>query len=82
MYHAKNKLLDSSMMKSFMISRSLTQDMEPEDDPGKSDVMPFPGEDAVMMVYDGCPPSRRHHMSNLSLKTPTCCSWEPGDKGV
>jgi hypothetical protein len=62
------------MMKNFMASRSLTQAKEPEEDPGGSDTTPFPGEDAVMKVYDGRPPLGRCHMSNLSPGTPTRCS--------
>jgi hypothetical protein len=45
------------MMKSFMISGSLTQDIKPEGNPGGGDAMPFPGKNEVMMVYDGHPPS-------------------------
>jgi hypothetical protein len=51
-YPVKQKLVNYSMMKSFMISGSLTRDMEPEENPSRSDVMPFPREDAVMIVYD------------------------------
>jgi hypothetical protein len=43
------------MMKNIMTSRSLTQGMELEEDPGGSDTMPFLEEDVVMMVYNGCP---------------------------
>jgi hypothetical protein len=38
-----------------MTSGSLTRDKEPEEHPGRRDMTPFPGEDAVMMVSDGCP---------------------------
>jgi hypothetical protein len=38
-----------------MVSRSLTRGMELDEDPGRSDTMPFPGEDAVMMVNDRHP---------------------------
>jgi hypothetical protein len=44
------------MMKNFMISGPLTRGMELDEDPSRSDMMPFPGEDAVTIVYDGCPP--------------------------
>jgi hypothetical protein len=54
-YPIKHKLKDYGMMKSFNISESLTRDIEPEDDPGRSDMMPFSMEDAVMTIYDGCP---------------------------
>jgi hypothetical protein len=43
------------MTKNFMISGSLTRGMELDEDPGGSDVMPFPGADTIMMIYDGCP---------------------------
>jgi hypothetical protein len=80
------KLMDCNMMKNFMTSRSLTRDKEPEEHPGGSDVMPFTREDAVMTVYDAAPdappPSRRHCMSNLSLRTPTHCSWGLGNTRV
>jgi hypothetical protein len=77
----KHKLRDCGMM-NFMVSGSLTWDMELEEDSGGRDMMPFHGEDAVMRVYDGRPPPRRHRMSNLSPETPTCCDWEPGGTGV
>jgi hypothetical protein len=40
------------MMKNFMISGFLTRDMKLNKDLGESDTMAFPGEDAIMMVYD------------------------------
>jgi hypothetical protein len=40
------------MMKNFMISGFLTRGMKLNKDLGESDTMAFPGEDAVMMVYD------------------------------
>jgi hypothetical protein len=54
-YHIKYNLKDSDMMKNFMTSGSLTQGRELEEDPGGSDMMPFPREDAVMTFYDGRP---------------------------
>jgi hypothetical protein len=53
-YSIKHKLKDCDLTKNFITSRSLTQGGELEEDPGGSDVMPFPREDAIMMVYDGC----------------------------
>jgi hypothetical protein len=53
-YPIKHKLRDYGMMKNFMVSGSLTWDMEPKEDLGGRDVMPFPREDVVMTVYDGC----------------------------
>jgi hypothetical protein len=37
--------------------------------------MPFPREDAVMIIYDGCPTSGRRRIANLSPETPTRCGW-------
>jgi hypothetical protein len=37
-----------------VISRSLTRDMEPEEDPGGRGDTPFAGEDAVTMVHLLC----------------------------
>jgi hypothetical protein len=82
MYLIKHKLKDCGMMKDFMVSGSLTRGMEPEEDPGGRDVMSFPGEDAVVMVYIGHPPPGRCRMSNLIPGTPTHCSWEPEDTWV
>jgi hypothetical protein len=45
------------MMKSFMILGSTTWGMELDEYLGGSDTMPFPKENAVMMVFSGCP----HH---------------------
>jgi hypothetical protein len=82
MYPIKHKLKDYDMIKNFMISGSLTRGMEHDEDSGGSDVMPFPGENAVMVVYDGCPPPERRRMSNLSPGTLTHCSWGPRYTGV
>jgi hypothetical protein len=43
------------MMKYFMTTGSLTRDRELEEDPGRRGATPFPGEDAVVTVYDGRP---------------------------
>jgi hypothetical protein len=67
-YPVKHKLKDYDMMKNFIISGSLTLGMELDEDPGGSDTMPFPREDAIMMVYDA-PPLGRRRMSNLSPRT-------------
>jgi hypothetical protein len=53
----KHKLKNCSMMKNFMASGSLTRGMELDEVPEEGDVTPFPREDAVMMIYDGCPPA-------------------------
>jgi hypothetical protein len=54
-YPIKHKLKDYNMMKNFMISGSLTEGMELDEDSGESYMMPFPWEETVMTVYDGCP---------------------------
>jgi hypothetical protein len=70
------------MMKSFKISGSLTWAMKLDEDPSKSNTMPFPREDAVMIVYGGRPPPKRRCMSNLSLEALTHCSWGHEDTGA
>jgi hypothetical protein len=55
MYPIKHKLRDCSMMKNFMVSRSLPRAMELDEVPNEDNVISFPGEDTVMMIYDGCP---------------------------
>jgi hypothetical protein len=81
-YPVKHKLKECDMIKNFMISVSLTRGMELDEDPGISDMTPFPMEDAVMMVYDGCPPPGRRHMSSLSPETLPRHGWEPRNTGV
>jgi hypothetical protein len=63
------------MMKHFMVLRFLTRGMKLDEDLGGSNTMPFPREDAVILVYDGCPPPGRHRVSKLSPGPLTCCSW-------
>jgi hypothetical protein len=55
MYPMKHKLKKCDMMKKFLISGSLTRGMELDEDPGGSNMIPFPEEDVVMMVYHGRP---------------------------
>jgi hypothetical protein len=55
-YPIKHKLRDYDMMKSFMASGSLTRGMELDDVLDEGDATPFPREDAVMLIYDGCSP--------------------------
>jgi hypothetical protein len=43
-YPVKHKLKECDIMKNFMTSGFLTWAMEPEEDPGGSDAMPFPGK--------------------------------------
>jgi hypothetical protein len=60
------------MMRSFMTSGSLTWEAEPDEGPEGSDAMPFPEENAVMMILEGCPPpSGRRRMCSLSPRVST-----------
>jgi hypothetical protein len=81
-YHIRHKLKDYDMMKSFMISGSPTQGTELDEDPSGSETMPFPDENEVMMVYDGCPPPGRRRVSKLGLRPLTHCVWGHGGTGV
>jgi hypothetical protein len=49
-YPIRHKLEDCYMMKSFMILGSPTRGTVLDEDPSGSNTMPFPGENAVMMV--------------------------------
>jgi hypothetical protein len=49
-YPVKNKLKECTMMKNFMTSGALTKGNEPEGDPGKKGVTPFPKEEVVMVI--------------------------------
>jgi hypothetical protein len=80
-YPTRNKLKDCDLMKSFTNLGSPTQGTELNEGLGGSDMLPFPREDAVMMVYGGLPSLRRHHVSNLSPGAPTPCSWGHGAQG-
>jgi hypothetical protein len=51
-YPVKYKLRDCDMMKSFMVSGSLTWGMELDEVPDEGDATPFLGEDAVMTMHD------------------------------
>jgi hypothetical protein len=53
MYPIKHKLRDCCMMKNFMVSGSLTRGIGLNEIPVESDTMPFPTEDAMMMIYNG-----------------------------
>jgi hypothetical protein len=75
----KHKFRDYGMMKNFKTSGSLSQGMEVDEVPYESDTTPFPGEDTVMMIYDGCPLLGRRRMSNSSLGIPACYDWGCGN---
>jgi hypothetical protein len=65
-YPVRHKLKICDMMKSFMILGSFTRGTKLDEDPGGSDIMPFPGEDAVMTVYGGHLPLEKRCVSKLS----------------
>jgi hypothetical protein len=50
-YLINHNLRDFCVMKNFMISESLTQDMELDEVKHGGDIMPFPKEAVVMAVY-------------------------------
>jgi hypothetical protein len=54
-YLVRHKLKDCDMMRSFMTSGSLTWGAELNEGPNGSDMMPFPEENTIMMVYGGHP---------------------------
>jgi hypothetical protein len=70
------------MMRRFMASGSITWGAELDEGPDGSDTTSFPEENAVMTVYEGRPPSGRHHMSSLSHRAPTRYGWGHGGSGV
>jgi hypothetical protein len=74
-YLVKHKLRDCGMMTNFMASGSITRGMEVNEVPNEGNTTPFLGEDAVMVIYNGCPSARVHRMFNLSLGTPACYDW-------
>jgi hypothetical protein len=55
-YPVKHKPKYCGMIKNFMTSGFLTRGKEPKGDLGGKGATPFPGEEAVMTVYE--PPSR------------------------
>jgi hypothetical protein len=70
------------MMRSIITSGSLTWGVVLDENLGGSDMMPFPMQIAVMMVYGGRPPSGRRRTSNLSPRAPTRCDWGHEGSGV
>jgi hypothetical protein len=81
-YPIKHRLKNYGMMQNIMALRSLTRGMEVDEVPNEGDVTPFPGEDAIMMIYDGRPSSGVFHVSNPSLGTPAHCGWGCRDIGM
>jgi hypothetical protein len=68
-YSVKYKLMNCGMMKNFMTSGSLTRGMEVDEVPNEGDATPFPREDAVKTIYDGCPSLGVRRISNSSPGT-------------
>jgi hypothetical protein len=66
-------------MKSFMTMGSLSQGMEIDKAPIKSDAVPFPREDAVMMIFGRHPSPKKHHRLDPSAWTPSRSSQWWGD---
>jgi hypothetical protein len=58
------------MMTSFMTSGSLTWGIELDEGLDGGHTMPFPKENAIMRVYEGCPVPRRCRVSTLSPWAP------------
>jgi hypothetical protein len=75
LYPVRHKLKYCDIMRSFMTSGSLTWGAELDEEPDRSDTMPFLKKNVVMMVYGECPPSGRCRMSSLILRAPTHCGW-------
>jgi hypothetical protein len=72
-YAIKHKIRDCGMMKNLMALGYIIRGMELNEVPNEGDVMPFPREDATMMIYDGRPSSGMHYVSNPSPRAPTRC---------
>jgi hypothetical protein len=56
--------------------------MEVDEVPDEGNTMPFPGEEAVMMIYDGRPPPGMCCVSYPSLGTPARCDWGRRNMGM
>jgi hypothetical protein len=69
-YTIKHKLRDCGMMRNFMASGSLARGMEVNEVLDEGDTMPLLKEDAVMMIYDGCPSPGMRRVANPSLGNP------------
>jgi hypothetical protein len=78
-YPIKHKLWDCSLMKNFMATRSLSWSMEVNEAPIEDDVMPFPGEEAVMTIFGRQPSPEKRHMLDPSTGAPPCDHHGWGD---
>jgi hypothetical protein len=74
-YPDRHKLKDCGMMRNFMTLGSIIWGAELNEGPDGSDMMQFPEENIVMMVYRGCLSSVRCLLSSLSARAPTRCGW-------
>jgi hypothetical protein len=81
-YPVRRTLKECSMMWSFMTSGSFTWGAEPNEGPNGSDTTPFPKENAIIMVFRGCPLVGRHRMSSLGPGIQLAVVGAVGAKGV
>jgi hypothetical protein len=82
-FPVRHKIKDCDMMRSFMTLGTLTWGTELDEGTKESEMMSFPEETTIKMVYGGCPLLGRHRVSNLSPRTPTHYGWGHGGfKGV
>jgi hypothetical protein len=80
-YPVKHKLRVCGMM-NCMASGSLARGMEVNEVPDESVTISFPGEDTIMMIYDGYPLLGTLHVSTLGQGIPAHCGWEHRDAGM
>jgi hypothetical protein len=81
-YPVKHELRDCGMMNNFMSLGSLMRGMEADKDPDEGGATPFPGEDTVMTIYDGCTSSGVRHVYHPSPGAPAHYSWGCGGAGI
>jgi hypothetical protein len=67
-------------MKSFMSTGSLPRGTEVVEAPIEDDVVPFPGEDAVMMVFGRSSPIEKHCVLDPSKGAPSHGEQKWGDE--
>jgi hypothetical protein len=77
-YPVRHKLKDCRLMRSFMTSWSLTWGTDLDKGPDRSGTTRFPKENAVMMVFEGCPLFGGHCKSSLGPRISTHGGWGPG----
>jgi hypothetical protein len=79
-YAIKHNLQDYSLMMSFMATGSLPQGTEVIEAPIEDDMVPFPGEDAVMTVFGWSSSPEKHRVLDPSKGTPTRGDQRWGDE--